>query len=266
MSEPILWHIGVSHYSEKVRWALDYKGVEHERRAPMPSAHMVVALWLTRGRCKTFPVMRIDGETIGESSAIIGALEKHFPEPPLYPEDPVERRRALDLEEFFDERLAPQIRQLAWHELGKEPERFVQVLGDTVPAPMRRLPGSDAILSAYAKGFTAVRYRASSEETAEESRRAVLAALDRLESELDGNEYLVGESFSVADLTAAALFYPLALPPEAPSYFAEPAAGFQAFREPLMERPGYRWVEEMFRRHRKRAAEPVTSPPSPARP
>ena len=97
MSEPILWHIGVSHYSEKVRWALDYKGFEHERRAPMPSAHMVVALWLTRGRVKTFPVMRIGDETIGDSSAIIGALEKHFPEPELYPEDPVERRRALDL-------------------------------------------------------------------------------------------------------------------------------------------------------------------------
>src|SRR3954452_24265812 len=93
-----LWHIGISHYSEKVRWALEYKGVEYERRAPMPSAHMVVALWLTRGREKTFPVLRIGDETIGDSSAIIGALEKRFPEPELYPEDPAERRRALDLE------------------------------------------------------------------------------------------------------------------------------------------------------------------------
>jgi glutathione S-transferase len=261
-----LWHIGVSHYSEKVRWALDYKGIEHEQRAPMPSAHMVVALWLTHGRVKTFPVMRIGDETIGDSSAIIGALEKHFPEPALYPEDPVERRRALDLEEFFDEQLAPQIRQLVWHETCKEPERFVDVVGDTVPAPLRRMPGSDAILSAYAKGFVAIRYRAANDETAEKSRAAVLAALDRLEEELDGNEYLVGDSFSVADLTAAALFYPLALPPEAPRQFADAPAGFQAFREPLMDRPGYRWVEQTYSRHRKRAAEPVTSPPSPARP
>jgi glutathione S-transferase len=262
--KPVLWHIGVSHFSEKVRWALDYKGVEYERRAPMPSAHMAVALWLTRGRGKTFPVMRIGDETIGDSTAIIGALEKHYPEPPLYPEDPAERRRALDLEEFFDERLAPQLRQLAWHELGKEPELFVEVLGDTVPAPMRRLPGSDAFLRVYAKGFTALRYRAASEETAEESRRAVLAALDRLESELDGNEYLVGDRFSVADLTAAALFYPLVLPPEAPNQLANLPAGIQAFRAPLTERPGYRWVEETYSRHRKRAAEQVTSPPSPA--
>src|SRR5262245_27885983 len=141
VTQPILWHIGVSHFSEKVRWTLEYKGVEHERRAPMPSAHMVVALWLTRGQCKTFPVMRIGDETIGESSAIIGALEKHYPDPELYPEDPAERRRALDLERFFDENLAPQIRQLAWHEVSKEPERFVQVVGDTVPTPLRRMPG-----------------------------------------------------------------------------------------------------------------------------
>ena len=31
MSKPVLWHIGISHYSEKARWALDYKRVEHER-------------------------------------------------------------------------------------------------------------------------------------------------------------------------------------------------------------------------------------------
>ena len=27
MDTPVLWHIPFSHYSEKVRWALDYKGI-----------------------------------------------------------------------------------------------------------------------------------------------------------------------------------------------------------------------------------------------
>ena len=40
------------------------------------------------------------------------------------------------------------------------------------------------------------------------------AAVDRIESERDGRDYLVGESFTVADLTAAALLYPLVWPPE----------------------------------------------------
>ena len=41
-----------------------------------------------------------------------------------------------------------------------------------------------------------------------------MAALDRIESERAGGDYLVGEGFTVADLTAAALLYPLVWPPE----------------------------------------------------
>src|SRR5439155_12118660 len=32
----ILWHITVSHFSEKARWALEYKSVAHQRRTPLP--------------------------------------------------------------------------------------------------------------------------------------------------------------------------------------------------------------------------------------
>ena len=30
---PILYHLQVSHYNEKARWALDYKRIPHVRRA-----------------------------------------------------------------------------------------------------------------------------------------------------------------------------------------------------------------------------------------
>ena len=98
-----------------------------------------------------------------------------------------------------------------------------------------------------------------SEERAERARREVLAALDRLEAELDGNDYLVGDRFSVADLTAAALFYPLVLPPEGPE-LGDPPDGFERFREPLKERPGYQWVAEMFRAHRLPASADAAVP------
>ena len=35
----VLWHIEVSHYNEKVRWALDYKGIRLHPRVPMPGLH-----------------------------------------------------------------------------------------------------------------------------------------------------------------------------------------------------------------------------------
>lgn len=256
-TKPVLWHIEISHYNEKARWALDYKGVEHERRAPTPGAHMAVAMWLTRGRHKTFPVLQLDGETIGDSTAIIAALERRFPDPPLYPDDPDERRRALEIEEFFDEELGPHLRLLAFHEATKDPATVERFTVDVLPA---RLRGSSAVRAGAVRFFSAfagLRYGVKSEAAAELARSKVLAALDRLESELDGREYLVGDAFTVADLTAAALFYPLVQPPEAPLRLPPPTAGYERFRAPLEERPGYRWVEETFRRHRKRAPDRV---------
>jgi hypothetical protein len=85
---PTLWQIPVSHYSEKARWALSHKEIEHERRSPLPGSHMLVALWLTRGAQYTLPVLTLDGRHIGDSTAIIAELERRRPDPPLYPADP----------------------------------------------------------------------------------------------------------------------------------------------------------------------------------
>jgi glutathione S-transferase len=245
---PTLWQIEVSHYSEKVRWALAWKGVEHRRRTPVPGAHIAVALWLTRGGQITFPVLQLDGRTIGDSTAIIAALEERYAHPPLYPTDSELRRRALELENYFDEELGPPIRHLAWHELGNDREQFTELMKRAAPGPLTRVPGTAA---AYARVFTGLRFRARDEAEAERSRTKILAALERLEAELGDGDYLVGDSFTVADLTAASLFYPLVLPEEGPlPTDVDPAAGFERFREPLKERRGCRWVAETFRRHR----------------
>ena len=80
---PVLWHLKVSHYNEKVRWALDHKRVPHVRRAAVPGRHGAIARRLTGG--KTFPVLVLDGQAIGDSTRIIEVLERRFPDPALYP-------------------------------------------------------------------------------------------------------------------------------------------------------------------------------------
>jgi glutathione S-transferase len=252
-SEPVLWHISISHYNEKARWTLDYKRVPHRRRAIPGGFHMVAALALTRGAGYTFPILVLDGEAISDSTAIIGALERRYPEPPLYPEDPSERRRALDLEDWFDEELGPPIRLVGWHEMTQDPERLSALMAQFLPPPAQGTQLARDMSARFASAFTALRYGVRSAEAAERARVKVIAALDRLEAELDGNEYLVGGGFTVADLTAAALFYPLVLPPEGPD-LGDPPEGFQRFREQFMDRPGYDWVAEMDRRHRVPAA------------
>jgi len=84
----------------------------------------------------------------------------------------------------------------------------------------------------------------------------VRAALDRLEAELQPSGYLVGDRFSVADLTAAALLAPAVFPPEFP--YAPPGplpAPVARWCDSLASRPACRWTAEMYRRHRGTSAE-----------
>ncbi|HET6830719.1 MAG TPA: glutathione S-transferase family protein [Solirubrobacterales bacterium] len=247
----VLWHIPVSHYSEKARWALELKGVRHERRASPPPAHIAVALWLTRGAHHTFPVLDIDGRRIGDTTAIIAALEERFPDPPLHPDDPAERERALALEEFFDEELGPDARLLGFHELRREGDGLREVAATLLPGALARNDLALSVAARAAGSYVQLRYRVDSEEAAARSRAKVLAAFDRLEEELDAGagDYLVGDRFTVADLTAAALFVPIVGPPSGPALPPAPPT-FAAFRDSIRERRGFGWVEAIFERHR----------------
>ena len=79
---------------------------------------------------------------ISDSTEIIGALERRHPDPSLYPEDPVERRRALDLEDYFDEELGPPLRLLGFHEMVRDPERLSALMDPFLPPPARGAGGA----------------------------------------------------------------------------------------------------------------------------
>ncbi len=249
-SRPVLWQLVISHYSEKVRWALEYKGVDHIRRSPFPGMHIPIALWLSGGESFTFPLLQLDGRTIADSTAAIAALEELAPEPALYPADPELRRRALALEDYFDEELGPHARLLPFHELLGDPELFGELAAQAIPGP---LGNAKRTISFYARNYTRLRFGTGSEEAAMRARAGIVGAMERLEEELEasGGEYLVGGSFSVADLTAASLFYPVVGPEGGPLPVDQPLpAGLEEFRSELRHRPGFAWVEQTFLRHR----------------
>src|SRR2546425_9473132 len=115
MAPPVLWQFRFSHFNEKARWALDWKGIAQVRRSLLPGFHIPRVLWMT-GQ-KSLPVLVLDGDTIHDSTRIIEPLERERPEPALYPADAAARRRALALEDFFDEELGPHLRRALFHEL-----------------------------------------------------------------------------------------------------------------------------------------------------
>jgi glutathione S-transferase len=252
---PVLWQLEISHYNEKVRWALDYKRIPHVRRSLLPGPHVVKAKRLT-GDTATTPVLTLDGRSIGDSTRIIAAIEQRWPQPPLYPEDQQELQRALELEEFFDEELGPHLRRAAYQELLAHPETVVPLFTHGQRLPARVLfRGAFPVVRVGMRRALVI-----NPEAAAESREKVVAAMDRLEREIGPSGYLVGSSFTVADLTAASLFYPIARPPEFPyplvSDVPEPA---REFLESLARRPGGEWVAEMYRSHRRA---PVAATPA----
>jgi glutathione S-transferase len=244
---PCLWQLQISHYNEKVRWALDYKHIPHTRRSMLPGVHRLITKRLAG--IVTSPVLTIDGESIGDSSAILQAIEERWPEPPLMPADEEQRRRALELEDFFDEELGPHIRRAVYNELLPYPDVVVPLFTEGATGASRVLLRGTFPLLRIGMRQTMNIY----DEPSARSRDKTVAALDVLEEELGDNEYLVGNSFSMADLTAASLFYPIALPPEYPypsPRWEDLPEGARAFLGQLRGRRGAQWVGEMYRRHR----------------
>ena len=72
MDLPLLWHIPLSHFNEKVRWALDFKNIPH-RRERVGGDYLFKA-WRATGY-GTLPILFLDGQPIRDSTAIIAELE-----------------------------------------------------------------------------------------------------------------------------------------------------------------------------------------------
>jgi glutathione S-transferase len=251
-STPVLWHFPVSHFNEKVRWALDFKRIPHVRKALFLD-YLPRAFWAT-GR-PTLPVLVLDGKAVGDSTRILEALEEWKPDPPLYPSNGADRRRAVELEDFFDEELGHQIRAAILGPMFlNDPDGVLRVLS----LGMNLGAGTSRFMRRIFPAFSAFyRFRHHiNPATVSEGPAKIRAALDRVKAERRPSGYLVGEGFSVADLTAAALFSPLVVPKEFQYPIPDPVPRDLAeLRGSFSAHEAFRWVEEMYHRHRGASAE-----------
>jgi glutathione S-transferase len=250
MDTPLLWHIPFSHFSEKVRWALDYKRIAHRRT--VLGADYLIRAWRATGR-GTLPILFLDDRAIGDSTHIVAALEDRYPEPPLYPGDAAGRQRALALEDYFDEQLGPALRAAVVTPLFRhDPDLALRVLTTGMPdKAYQRLRPMVRIFPAFYR----FRHRISDAKL-EAHRATVNAALDRIEQERQGRAHLVGDAFGVADLTAAAMLSPLLQPPEIQYPLrVELPPYLQDYRATLLPHPATQWAAGIYRLHRGRSAE-----------
>ncbi len=199
-----LHQFAYSHFNEKARWVLDVKGIEHQRETYLPGPH-VGAMKRLSGQTQT-PVLEIDGEVIAGSAAIIDHLEARHPQPPLYPVDPGLREQALALQKEMDASLGPDVRTLLFSALVNEGSYLCNMFAGGKGLAKRL--GYRAMFP-VARGVIA-RGNGVTPENVARCKTATRDWLDRIAEQTRDTGYLVGDTFSVADLAAAALLAPIA--------------------------------------------------------
>lgn len=250
MTTPLLWHFPISHYNEKVRWALDYKSVPH-RRQVLAGSYLPRAWWATGAA--HLPIVHFEDGPVGDSTHIIEALEKRWPNPPLYPSDPDERRRALALEDWFDEEIGHPVRTLLVGPLMKEEgaERTADVMMQGMGEGMKR---AFRLLHPVFHRFYFWRHGVH-DESRSKAPDIVTSGFERVAAGVGPSGYLVGDSFSVADLTAAALLAPIVRPKGTIwAGIGDLPTPVEGFLRQFEGHEAVAWVHEMYARHRGESA------------
>jgi glutathione S-transferase len=246
---PELYQFVFSHYNEKARWALDWKLVPHRRRSLLPGPHRPVIQKLT-GQGQV-PVLRWDDDLVVGSGRIVDYVERRVPSPPLYPAADSARREALDLARWFDDEVGAPIRLAFFHDF----------LTDAAYAARTFTASAGPVAAvAYRVGFPLIRFvmRRDMKIDAAGAARGIertMEAFDLVAKRAGADGYLVGDSFTVADLTAAALLSPAVLPEDAPVPLPQPRSpALTRWLERFAAHPGVDWVAGVFRKHRGVAA------------
>ncbi len=162
-----LYVVPASHPSAAVEAALRLKGLEYKRVDLLPVVHKGVtrALFGT----STVPALRLDGEKLSGSRAIMRRLDELVPEPALYPGDPETRAKVEEAELWGDEVLQAAARRLTWAHIRRRPGSMRSYAADAkLPIPIGL-----AMTSAGLVARTEVWIHGASEDAA----RADMAAL-----------------------------------------------------------------------------------------
>jgi glutathione S-transferase len=203
--------ISVSHYCEKVRWALTRLKLPYIEEAHMPPFHRFATV--PKGG-KTVPLLVTQKGVFRDSTDILKYLDSIAPaNAKLYPTEPELRRQVEDLEELFDNKLGVATRLWAYSYLNNKSKLMQVAWCKNVPFIERIF---FPVVFPFMQKFMQNMYRITPESSAE-AYEEIKTIFDKVGELLaDGRDYLVGDSLSVADITFATLAAPAIAPPEHP--------------------------------------------------
>jgi len=148
------------------------------------------------------PTLVHDGVVHIESNEIIEYLDERFPDPPLQPESPEERKEMGDWLRTATEIHVPAVKTLIYtRKIGK-----VLRKNETEDAQYRALQRDPELLAFHSAATSG---SGLPKEKVDAAERRLLDLFGKAESELDRHEWLVGDRFSLADIAWVPLHFTL---------------------------------------------------------
>lgn len=212
MTKPILTVFTISHYCEKARWGLDYLGIDYQLQVVTAGTHLKIAKELGLEN-SAVPFLETEQGVIQGSDAILDWAE----------ENSVSARSRLSssetirsIEQRLDQRLGIHVRRWFYSEAIVEHPSIVR-------------PVFTKDISLWEQAKFSIKWPVIKKlmiqkmdlgyEQGQESFDIVKSEIEWLESMLsDNGNFLTGETFSRADITAASLLAPIVNPQEHPCF------------------------------------------------
>ncbi|MGS0897532.1 glutathione S-transferase family protein [Burkholderia stagnalis] len=193
-----LYQFATSPFTEKVRRALNYKGIVFDTHE-VDRAKAAAGDYRHVSKVGKFPAIDHDGMILQDSTDILEYLDTAFKNRPLLPQDARSRALATIIEDWADESLYfyEMTVRLSWtHNLDEVLDKFARSFPHLSRNDVRAY-----ILDAVGKLITA-------QGVGRKDRSTVVRDLERhfgaIESLLEGHQWLLGDNVSSADISVTA--------------------------------------------------------------
>lgn len=255
-----LYQFDLSHYTEKVRLILDYKGLPYRKIEVTPGIGQLDLVRLSGQR--QVPVLKDGSTVIADSTAIAEYLDKHYPEKPIIPSEPKLRGQCLLIEQWADDCLGLNARKALIGALSRNIAFRTALLPSFTPDIVRSLitsiPGEFLNLLGQGVGLGPEAIKAAENEL-----KHGLASLCFILAE---QPYLVTDHPTLADFAVAGLSMYIKLP--SGNYLSIPESikgqGVPGIADIATFEPFFNWRDKLYADYRQSSG--VAAPSAAERP
>jgi len=239
--------ISLSHYCEKVRWAMDYLNIDYIEENHAPPFHRQ---YTSRHGGTTVPVLVMEDRALTDSHDILQYLDSISEVLKLYPENPQLRDRVEVLEKLFDQKLGVATRTWDYYYAIQKPLLVAIAWGIKAPLIEKiktifSFPKIPKLLQQFYK---------ITPETKDAALKDIQEVFATINNELDSDkQYLVGDCLSAADITFAALASLILRPPNHPVYssnLSKLSPERASVIKELRSTPAGKLVMRLYKQHR----------------